>query len=215
METRLSRNKRTGLAASAGAILLSALSLIPFQSAQATVIETNTAVLADSLGAASGSEALTLDYDVDLTGGIYTYNFIVNNPIGDVLLPPNSGSEVVDEFTLNFNAAAPGAVLPGSMSGLGTTMADNGEFGLIWYFVPSLTAGSSSATLSFESDDAPTLGDASASDANAPSPWSSVPGGQFVALPSTVPDTTSTITLFGGAMLLLRWGMKRTTRFSL
>jgi hypothetical protein len=216
MNTRVLRNKRISLAANASAIVLSVLSVIPFQPAQAGVVASGTATLADSVGTASGPEALTVDYQVDLSGGIYTYTYTVNNPAGDSLLPPNQGPESVDQFSLDFNAAVSGAVLAGSMGGSNTTTFDNGNFGLEWLFTTPLAAGTSSDILSFESDYAPTLGNATASGgANGPSPWTASPDGTLVALPGkSVPDSTFTMTLFAGALLLLGCGKSRIFGFS-
>jgi hypothetical protein len=188
-----------------GPILLSALLC---QTAQASIImvETNTAILADAFGSTSSPEAITIGYSVteNTVSDVYTYTYTVNNPAGDVLLTgPNVGKpEIVDLFAVDFGAAVPGAVIPGSILG-GTAGKILGGDSVEWALLtPNVAAGTSSAPLSFQSLFAPTLGNASAMDANAPSPWDSYPDGEQVAVPN-VPDSASTMTLLAGMMLLL------------
>jgi hypothetical protein len=193
-----------------GTILLPGL-LCQTVQAQIIMVETNTATLADALGAATGPEALTVGYSVteNTLTDVYTYTYTLNNPAGDIILPGavNAGeSEIVDLFSIGFNASAPGAVLPGSFTG-GTVGRNNGVFGVEWILAtPTIAAGDNSTGLyagvpmSFKSLDAPEMGNASASDANPPSPWDSSPDGNPVPVPA--PDSTSTLTLLAGMMLL-------------
>jgi hypothetical protein len=184
-----------------GTILLSGL---VGQTSQATMIESGTAILADVNGASSGSETLTVNYFVSESSGIYTYAYVLNNPLGDVLLNPDgsltSTPEVVDAFSIAFNASSAGAYVVGTQLG-GAIDQDNGGGGLFWSFA-AINPGTSSPALSFESDLAPILGNANALDANPPSPWSSIPFGQQLALPN-VSDSTNTLALLAGIVLFL------------
>ena len=180
---------KTFLVLVAEAILLSGLLSQPVQAIVAiTNVESGTSILADSLGTATGPEALTVSWSVDqvdLPGGTYYYYYTVNNPAGDVNL--NNGSpEPVDAFTVAFDTTAPGAFISGSQTGGGFDL-NNGPSGLFWAFTP-VNPGTSSGVLSFQSDLPPTLGNANAQDANPPSPWSSNPNGQQVPVPLTVPE---------------------------
>jgi hypothetical protein len=78
---------------------------------------------------------------------------------------------------------------------------NNGVDGLAWSFT-AVAAGSSSPTLTFESDLPPVNGDADAQDDNPPSPWSSFPDGTPVPVPGPVPDVASTVLLLGGTLLI-------------
>jgi len=193
-----------------GAFLLCGLC----QSVQAQIVASGTATLADVLGANSGAEALTVTYAVDLSSGVYTYTYSVFNPAGDVQLPGSAspGSpEVVDSFSVAFDTLVPGAFIGGSQSG-GTSQQNNGVAGLFWSFT-GVNPSNSSPTLSFESDDPPTMGNANASDANPPSPWASNPNGQQVPIPAiSVPDSASTATLLTGVLMLVPFGSARLRR---
>ena len=196
--------------AAALAVILSVGALS--EQARASIIVSNQAVLADSLGVSSGPEALTVDYVVSLTGGIYTYAYTVNNPTGDVILPGNSQAgnpEVVDSFSVSFDTLLPGEFISGTQVGGNSGDQNNGIAGLFWSF--SGIQPGSSITLSFESDNPPVLGNANASDANPPSPWGSVPDGQQVTVPGsvTVPDGASTASLLGGVLLFLPFGLAK------
>ena len=186
----------------AGSLLVFGL---PVQTVQAGVVESGVAQLADAFGTATGPESLTVNYSVTVdSGGVYTYSYIVNNPSGDVLLnddgSPTTTPETFDAFSVGFNTTIPGAFLSGNQT------QNNGASGLYWFFDP-VNAGASSATLSFTSDDAPTMGNANASDNNLPSPWRSTPLGEKVPVPQTiVPDSTSTLALLAGVLLLLGFG---------
>jgi hypothetical protein len=199
---------KTIVALAAGAILLPGL---PCQTAQAQGLlnESGTSVLADSFGTAAGPEALTVSWwVVESTSGIYTYTYIVNNPSGDVLLnnngTPTVTPEIVDSLALDFDATLPGAVVSGPTGGNGAY--NFGAFGLYWDLSPGVVlAGASSGPLSFESDNPPMPGNASASDDNPPSPWSSYPDGQQVPVPDgpgMVPEPTTAALLALAALLL-------------
>ena len=161
------------------------------------------AVLADVLGAASGPEALTVNYAVtEDASGLYTYTYTVNNPSGDVLLnndgSPTTTPEIVDAFAVSFDTTVSGA-FTGSQTG-GTSLQVNGASGLFWSFV-AVSPGQSSPTLSFQSTFPPVLGNASASDGNPPSPWSSYPNGQQVPVPGGPPSIVNMPVAAGQAIL--------------
>jgi hypothetical protein len=186
------------------------------QAAEASLLNTNgTSVLADAYGTATGPEALTVSWSVvENALDVYTYTYVVNNPAGDVLLPDdqdafNSGApEIVDTYEVSFNASASGAVVSGPTGGL--FAESEGSGGLFWFMSP-VAPGTNSGTLSFQSDDPPTLGNASASDANPPSPWSSSPDGQTVPVPMTAsaPDSLNTLVWLAGMAPLLALALKR------
>jgi hypothetical protein len=193
-----------------GPMLLTGL-LCQEAQAQIITIETNTATLADALGVNTGPEALTVGYSVteNTITKVYTYTYTVNNPTGDVLLPGtvNAGtSEIVDLFAVDFDAS-PTSLIAGSLTG-GTIGFGQAGTGVEWLLLtPNITAGGNSTALyggvplSFESMNGPTMGNASAADGNPPSPWDSSPDGNPVPVPT--PDSTSTMALLGGVMLLL------------
>jgi hypothetical protein len=190
----MKKHKKAIIALVSGAILLFG---VLGQTAQAqSVIQLGSAQLANISGTSNGPEALTVNYEVTLSAGVYTYLYSVANPSGDVILAPAPGAgspEVVDAFAVVFNTLLPGAYVPGSQAG-GTGLQNNGASGLFWSF-PGVNPGSSSPTLSFQSDMPPTLGNANASDSVPPSPWSSVPYGQMVPVPSTVPEPMTMVLL--------------------
>jgi len=196
---------KTIVALAFGGVLLSGP---PGQTVQANLVnESGTAILADAFGTATGSEALTVDWSVvESVSDIYTYSYIIQNPAGDVLLnndgTPTSIPEIVDAFGIGFDTTIPGAYVPFSQAG-GAYRQNNGVNGLFWFF-PAVPAGYSSPMLSFESYLPPALGNADAEDANAPSPWASIPYGQRVPVPAIiVPEPTSTLALLAAALLLL------------
>jgi hypothetical protein len=167
--------------------------------------DTGTSVLADALGANTGPEAITISWSVsESLADVYTYTYVVNNPVGDVVLnndgSPSTTPEIVDAFSVGFNTTLPGAFVMGSQTG-GVYDANNGTGGLFWAFTP-VNAGTSSGPLSFQSDNAPTLGNANAQDRNPPSPWASNPDGQQVPIPNAVPEP-STMVLFALASFLM------------
>jgi len=190
------------------------LTVIPFQTAQASSLNiSGISVLADVNGTTTAPEALTVSWSVvENASEVYTYTYIINNPAGDSLLPGSyapGASEIVDSFTLSFNAAAPAAVVSGPTGGL--VAANLGSAGLFWFIYPVVDAGASSGPLSFESDDAPMMGNASASDDNPPSPWASSPDGQPVPIPN-VPDSMNTMALLAGTLPLFLFVMKKNAK---
>jgi hypothetical protein len=183
------------------------------QTAQANLLNiSGTSTLADVNGTATPPEALTVSWSVvENVSSVYTYTYVINNPAGDVLLPGSYAPglpEIVDSFTVDFNAAAPGALVSGPTGAI--VDLDLGTRGLFWFIAPPIAAGASSGPLSFTSDDAPTWGNASAADANPPSPWSSSPAGQPVPVPSlAAPDSFSTAALLAGMLPLLALGLRK------
>lgn len=182
--------------------------------------EAGKSVLADVFGSSSGPEALVVTWSVvENACDIYTYSYTVNNLTGDVLLnnegQPTSTPEIVDSYSLSFDTTAPGAYLPSSQAG-GLINQNKGVNGLFWAFAP-VQLGNHNSVLSFESDMPPTSGAASASDADPPSPWTSLPDGQFVPVPDgpeAVPEPT-TAALAGLAVLVLIPLRKRAGRLLL
>jgi hypothetical protein len=176
-----------------------------------TTIESGSSVLQPSVlpnPGPSPQEYLTISWSVVLSGSIYTYNYTVNNPYGDVIENDDGTltgtSEVVDSFSVVFDTTVPGAVVGGPSGG--NFSFPEGASGVFWN-IASVVAGSSSGTLSFQSDYAPTMGDASADDSDPPAPWSSAsPYGQEVPVPNTalaVPEPETMTMFFLGGLLLL------------
>jgi hypothetical protein len=168
--------------------------------------ESGQAILANAYGAATGPEALTVDWSVvEDASGIYTYSYAIQNPAGDVILTdtgaPTSTPEIVDAFSIGFNTTVPGAFVPGSQTG-GSSEQNNGIDGLFWSFA-AVNPGAGSPALSFQSYLAPGLGNANAQDGNPPSPWSTVPGGQQLPVPQPVPDSAPALVLLAGCLLML------------
>jgi len=202
----MERNSKTIAALTSGAILLSGLFC---QSAHASLLNiSGTSVLADTRGATSGPEAITVSWSVvENVSDVYTYSFSVNNPLGDVVLSPSAdagASEIVDTFVLNFDASA----ITGLSFPANTTAYALGPYGIYWAIYPDVVvAGTNSGALSFQSLLPPSPGIASASDDSPPSPWSSSPSGQYVPVPGignfSVPDSTNTIAMLAGMLLLL------------
>ena len=178
--------------------------------AQSVLVEQGTAILADSLGANSGPEALPVSYAVSVDAGIYTYTYSILNPTGDVLLnndgSPSATPEIVDAFSVSFNTTAPNAYIAGTQAG-GTSDQNNGVAGLFWSFT-AVNPGTTSPVLSFESYLPPTLGNANAQDANPPSPLSSNPNGQQVPVPSVVPEPGIMALFFATGLVLLPFRTK-------
>jgi hypothetical protein len=201
MKTR----KKPIVALASEAVLLAGL-FCQTASAQSVVVGTpGSSILANAFGTSSGPEALSVSWLVTQSGPIYTYFYQVNNPAGDVILnnngSPTGTPEVVDAFSIAFDTTVLGAYISGTQAG-GSSDQNNGASGLFWSFA-SVSPNSSSATLSFESDLPPTLGNANAQDANPPSPWSSSPFGQQVPVPAVVPEpATTAMFAFSGLLLL-------------
>jgi len=200
---------KPSVALTSGAILLSCLlgQSAQGQGALALLNESGTSILADAFGTATGPEALTVSWSVvESVSLVYTYSYVVNNPLGDVLLnnngSPTSNPEIVDAFGVGFNTTVPGAYIMNSQTG-GTSDQNNGTGGLFWSFT-AIQPNTSSPILSFQSDLPPTQGFADAQDANPPSPWSSFPDGQTVPIPAVPePATTALLALTMTSLLLL------------
>jgi hypothetical protein len=200
---------KPSVALASGAILLTSLLLGREAQAQGVLLlnESGTSILADAYGTATGPEALTVSWSVvESVSLVYTYSYVVNNPLGDVLLnnngSPTTSPEIVDAFGVGFNTTSPGAYIMNSQTG-GTSDQNNGMGGLFWSFT-AVQPGTSSPILSFQSDLPPTQGYADAQDANPPSPWSSFPNGQTVPIPAVPePATMALLTLTTGILLLL------------
>jgi hypothetical protein len=151
------------VALAAGAILLLGL---PGQTAHAQPIMSGTATLATvgtaptpigtvATGTATGPEAITVTYSVALTSSVYTYEYTVNNPTGNVILPsggnnpyftpaftyaPNGNAgkpAVVNSFSVSFDTTVAGAYSPEN-----ALPQNNGVNGLLWTF-GALSPGSS------------------------------------------------------------------------
>jgi hypothetical protein len=157
--------------------------------------DTGTSVLADALGTNTGPEAITISWSVsESLSDVYTYTYVVNNPVGDVVLDNNGNPtltpEIVDAYSVGFDTTQPGNYIMNSQIG-GLIGLNNGSAGLFWAFTP-INPGTSSGPLSFQSDNAPILGNANAQDRNPPSPWSSSPDGQQVPVPGAVPEPSTT-----------------------
>jgi hypothetical protein len=181
------------IALASGAILISCFI---GQSAQAQSIVLGTpgsSLLAYNNGSATGSDELTVTWDVTLTGSIYDYSYTVFNPAG-----------VVTSFSVGFNSDAAGALLAGSETASGG--ANNNGIGVIWNPLLNSTHGAgvgpgqTSETLSFQSDDPPVYGNANAN-GSAPGPWASAPLGQQVPVPNPVPEPATAGLLALGLML--------------
>jgi len=204
-------NGKPILALLPGAFLLMGV-LCPTAQAQSVIDPTTTYTLATVLGSQAPPEAITVTTEVTELDNVYTYTYIVNNPAGDVILSGGSGPEDVGTFSLGFDTTQPGAYVANSMSG-GQANLVLGNSGLTWVLAPAggpsaVAPGFSSATLSFQSLDGPTLGNANATDnGDSPSPWASNPSGQQVPIPQLVPEP-STISLLAGFLLLLPFRSK-------
>jgi hypothetical protein len=204
-----------------GAILLA---VMPCQTTQAALLDiSGTSILADlnGTGTASPPEALTISWSViEDVSDVYTYTYYINNPAHDVVLSDDL-PEIVGVFGVSFNILNPHAVVGGPSGADGSFYAPG--FGVSWnYSSPdNVPAGSTSGPLTFESDLPPSPGDASASDANPPSPWASSPNGQQVPVPGTgnfsVPDSMNTMALLAGVLLLLpfEFAMRKKTSLAL
>jgi hypothetical protein len=189
----------------AGVVWMSGIFSQTIQAQNVLLNETGTSTLADTFGINTGPEALTISWAVvENNSGIYTYSYVVNNPLGDVILnnsgQPTSTPEIVDAFSVVFDTTVAGAYVPGTQTG-GVGNQNNGTSGLFWSFT-AVNPNTSSPILSFESELPPTMGNANAQDANPPSPWSSIPDGQQVPVPTEVPDPPTTALLTGTLLFL-------------
>jgi hypothetical protein len=196
-----------------GAGIVLALLSPNFSGAQSLLDISGSSLLAPSLAPVGGyaenpQEYLVVSWSVvEDASDIYTYSYSIKNPAGDVLLNssgvPTSTLEIFDSFSVDFNLATPGAYRPGTIGG--AAFQEVNDIDLAWFFSPSVPAGSTGPTVSFESDLPPSFGNANASDAVPPSPWSSIgPGGQLVPVPAAVPlPEPPGVALLGIAGLLL------------
>lgn len=160
--------------------------------AQGTFVEGGTTTLADSLGTATGSEALNVQWAVYDQSGVYTYFYQLNNPAGDVVL--NSEGQpispttpaVVNTFQLYFDTSVPGSFLSGNQ-----TFNYGNANGLLWVFPTAVSPGSSSELMAFQSDLAPGTGSASALSTfggSPPSPWAQSLSSTPIAVPQAAPE---------------------------
>jgi hypothetical protein len=173
---------------SCGVVLLSG---VLCQTAHATFIEGGTSTLNSAI---AGGQSMTVSWSVTETSHIYTYDYTVNDPTGEVQTGTHT-PESIDYFSVSFDTTPSGVVIPGSQAG-GSSQQNDGVNGLAWNF--AINPGQNSPTLSFNSYDPPGLSDAEAEDHFSPSPWLS---GDLV--PTPVPEAT---TLIMGATLLLPFG---------
>jgi hypothetical protein len=188
------------------------------QTARATPLlnESGTALLAPVVAPPGGFASNPQEYlpvawtVVENASLVYTYSYTVQNPANDVILTGSGGlsttPEIVDQFTVDFNTTAPGTFIPGSQMGGSTLLPTAIDLG--WTFSPAIQAGASGPTVSFESDNPPTLGNASADDAVPPAPWSSVsPSGTQLPVPVTTPEpsTTALLAVAIGLLALFRF----------
>lgn len=177
--------------------------------AQGLLDLTGTSILAPVIAPTGGygenpQEYLSVAWSVtENPSHVYTYSYTVENPAGDVLLNPDGSltttPEVFSLFSIGFETAQPGAYLAGSQTG--SPFEEVNSVDLAWFFNPSIAAGASTPTVSFQSDLPPAMGDADAADGAPPSPWSSVsPGGSQVPVPDlAVPEPRAELLL--GAIL--------------
>lgn len=199
------------VAVGCGAILLT---VMPCQTATAqTVVSSGTSYLIDVFGDAPSSpngmkEDLPVVYSVTQSGAIFTYNYIVYNPAGDVL-QSSSGvpttdpgtPEIVNNLTIDFNES-PSSVLSITPIG-GYTAVPLPGAGITWSF-SAVTAGNNTADMSFTSPLAPTMGPASAQNGDGPSPWSG-----SLPVPAPEPATTSLLALTCLSLLSFRSILRR------
>jgi hypothetical protein len=183
--------------------------------AQSTLIESGSSILSPSLAPTGGyasnpQEYLNVGWMVVESGsGVYTYSYTVQNPAGDVILNSTGGltstPEIADSFSIDLNTAIPNAYLPGTQTG--GAFQEVNTIGLAWFFYPSISAGSTGPTVSFQSDLPPIMGNGSADGGVPPGPWSTVSlSGQEVPIPNApigVAEPTTTALFALTALLLL------------
>jgi hypothetical protein len=122
---------------------------------------------------------------------------MVNNPAGD--------SESVDSLSIGFGITG---VVVSSITGGNFSGEDPDGDGVSWFlYDPAVAPGASSGWLTFDSDLPPSPGSAQSEI----SPWyASSTGVNAVPVPGTgnfsVPDSTNTMTLLAGVLLLLPFG---------
>jgi len=150
----------------------------------------------DSVSAATISITYEVTQDTtptDPTFGDYTYTYTINN---------TTASAYVLDLNIGFNASAPNAVLLGSIKGGTSAPENNGSAGITWF--DTVLPKTSGATLSFESDDAPTYGKANAAGIpNNPAPWASTSTTTSeVAVPLVVPEPVTTVLMALSSLVL-------------
>ncbi|MGP8200228.1 MAG: hypothetical protein ACLQU4_12080 [Limisphaerales bacterium] len=195
--------------------------------------EAGVSILAPAVTPAGGFAADPQEYlrvswlVVENASDVYTYSYTVQNPTGDVHLNGNGTSGTTPEafnfFFVDFNTTLPGAYVSGSQSGTSLRKFSSDE--LAWFFAPGIGAGSSSTTVSFESDLPPTWGRATAGDIASRPPWSAVfewgaelpvPGIASVSGTTAIPEPTTTELMFVAGSLagVFCQGLKRWLRWS-
>jgi hypothetical protein len=181
--------RKQRVASLVGCVFLSGLLSPALQAGQ---VLNSSATLAISSGAPA--DALKVAYTVTDNSGLYTYDYTISNPATD---PGTAAS-----FGVGFDATS-ATVVPGSVSSGGSMISGSG---LDWVAV--VAPGHSSATLSFESPDAPTMVNADAN-GTSPGPWASAnPGSSQVpapgngAQPGIVPEPSAMALLALGVMLV-------------
>lgn len=180
-------------------------------------------ILAANDGINVGPEALRVNWVVtEVAPGSYLYDYTAYND-GAMLLPPNSGPEEFDLLNVGFDTTPGNGNYLASSGGLNGGVP-LGPFGVTWDLL-AVYGGQNSGDLQVISANPPTDGFGTASDSVPPSPWSSLPDGGYFPVPgvpgsapfsipdggyynpngqkSAVPDSTSTMALLGGMMMLL------------
>src|SRR5689334_12150345 len=93
----------------------------------------------------TAGNALTVDYNVDLTGGVYTYSYTIHNPAND--------TTSVHGFQVSFDNNP--NIVTSTSGGSGSFSTNNG---VNWFFAGNGIAPGGSATVSFTTLNGPTLG---------------------------------------------------------
>jgi len=155
------------------------------------IIASNTVTLADANGNTSGPTTLSVQYEVTETSGVFTYDYVVSNPLGDY---QGANPNYVGGFEVRFDAADAG--ITGLSGGFGSQ--NDGSSGVTWYL--AVAPGGNSGTLQFQSDNAYDLNTANATGSdNPPGPWNSLNSSELVAAPNPPvipePATTSLVAL--------------------
>ncbi len=197
-----------------GAILLT---VMPCQTATAQIFLSGTTYLIDVFGDAPASpngmnEDLPVVYSVTESGNIFTYNYTVYNPAGDVLqissgVPTTDPAtpEIVNNLTVGFNESPSSVLSITPIAGYSSIPLPGS--GITWSF-SAVTPGNNTADMSFTSPLAPTMGPASAQNGDGPSPWSG-------SLPVPVPEPATTSLLALAGLLLLQFRSILTRKASL
>jgi len=169
--------------------------------AQSILIESSDAVLASANGVAA--DDITVDYTVtqDTSSKLYTYTYDFSNPTSTAL---------IESFNVGFDATPANAAtdISGTQTGTGRAVVpqNNGPVGVTWLL---FVQPSQSANLSFESTDAPILGNGNAggsdTESESAAPWASSPDGTQLAVPETtsiVPEPGITALIAAGLLML-------------